>query len=116
MLIYTFHFWTVCDILYLVILLRESVWCAAVTVFAVFRWSDPVFSGKSKNDAEEACGTLPYHGTGDTENAEQPIFQMMLDAWLKARRKLESGECTIDQYHEWMYWYPESFETESEEA
>ena len=37
---------------------------------------------------------------------ETPLFQRFLDNWLKARKMLESGEITKEQYHEWMYQYP----------
>lgn len=40
---------------------------------------------------------------GETET---PVFQMMMNAWMQARKKYDSGEWTLEEYHDWMFEYP----------
>ena len=37
---------------------------------------------------------------------ETPLFQTILDRWLEARQQYESGQCTLEQYHESLFRYP----------
>ena len=63
---------------------------------------------------EYAYGLKPVSINGKTglmlesaeQDTEEDIFQKILDVWLKARMKLESGEWDKETYFEWESKYP----------
>ena len=52
-------------------------------------------------DGKAVLSVEPVPGEPDT-----PLFQMVLDSWLSARKKLENGEITMGEYHDALYRYP----------